>query len=416
MGLTARKVARERRPGRYPDGDNLYLQITATGGRSWVLRYERDGKEHMHGLGTVRDFTLSEARERARKARQLLADGIDPIDQRKAERAARTSTASTMLTFVEAAKRYIEAHEAEWTSAKHATDYRVSLERYAFPLIGALDTAAIGVPHVLQVLEQRVPAASNGQPAGIFWAVRAVTADRVRGRIETILDWAMARGHRPKGANPAAWAGNLEHVLASPTKAARVNHLRAVPYAEISALMAKLAGREGIGAKALMFAILTAARRSEVLKATWDEIDLDNRLWTIPAQRMKSRREHRVPLSPQAVELLEGLPREAGTTCVFVGRGGAASATVMVQTLHRLGYDGATQHGFRSALADWAHECTSHSHHTIELSLAHRVGSETERAYRRADMTLKRRKLMEDWARFCCTAAAESVVPLRGAR
>jgi integrase len=416
--LTAKKVEREKKSGRYHDGHGLYLQIKNANNKSWLLRFERGGRERWLGLGPTHIYSLKQAREKARDARALLHEGIDPIDHRKAQRAALAAASATTLTFREATERYVAQHEASWTSAKHAAQYVTSLRQYAWPILGALDVAAIGVPHVLRVLEQKVEA-SKGYPAGTFWTARTTTADRVRNRIESILDWAAARGHRPKGANPAAWSGNLEHTLPAPSKVARVTHHAAMPYAEIPVLMAELRKREGVGAKALMFLIMTAARAGEALSAKWDEIDLAEKVWVIPAERMKSRKEHRVLLAPQAIELLQRLYTEEGNPFLFIGaRRASASPEVMVQTLRRLGHGDITVHGFRSAFSDWAHEQTAHSNHTIELSLAHAVGSEVERAYRRSDMAQKRRRLLEDWAKFCTSPAVQkakrAIVPIRG--
>ena len=257
----------------------------------------------------------------------------------------------------------------------------------------------------------------RGYPAGTFWTARMVTADRTRNRIDNVLSWCTARGHRPKDLpNPAAWSGNLEHVLASPSKAVRKVHHAAVPFIEVPGLMAELVKREGVGVKALVFTIMTAARAGETLGATWDEIDLDNAVWTIPATRMKGRREHRVPLAPQVVELLSSLYREDGNEYLFIGaRNQRLGEIAMYATLHRLGRS-ETVHGFRSAFSDWAHERTSASNHVIELSLAHNIGSEVERSYRRTDLFERRRKLMEQWAMFVTTvpkAESGKVVALR---
>jgi integrase len=416
--LTAKKVERTRKPGRYHDGHGLYLQIKNADNKSWLLRFERGGRERWLGLGPTHIISLKEARERARAARQLLLDGIDPIEHRRAQRAAAAATRATAITFAEAAQRYIAQHESSWSSAKHAHQWVTSLRQYALAHLGALEVAAIGVPHVLAVLEQKVPAA-NGCPAGTLWLTRVVTADRVRNRIETILDFCAARGHRPKGANPAAWSGNLEHVLPAPAKVARVSHHRAMSYAGVPALMAKLATREGVGVKALQFLILTAARSGEVLGAKWDEVDLDGALWTLPPERMKARRPHKVPLAPQVIELLDSLYREDGNPFLFVGaRREALGDAAMTATLRRLGHD-ETVHGFRSAFSSWAHEQTAHSNHTIELCLAHSVGSEVEKVYRRSDLANKRRKLMAQWAAYCMSPPAVQkaegkIVPIRG--
>jgi integrase len=295
------------------------------------------------------------------------------------------------------------------------------LTTYAYPLIGGLDVATIDTPEVLRVLEQKVTE-SKGNSGGVFWTVRTTTASRVRNRIELVLDWAAVRGHRPQGVpNPARWKGHLSEVLAEPSKIARVDHHRAVPFRELPGLMAELAKREGIGVKALMFAVWTAARTAEVLGATWSEIDLKNAVWTVPPQRMKSRREHRVPLAPQVVELLKNLHTEDGTPCVFVGprTGAQLSETALAEALRRAGRS-ETVHGLRSSFSDWAHESTGFSNHEIELSLAHTIGTGQEKAYRRGDMLDKRRRLMEAWAKFCMSRPAEQrkggdVVPMRGA-
>jgi integrase len=414
--LTAKRVERLKDHGRYHDGHGLYLQINEGGAKSWLLRYERAGRERWLGLGPLHTFTLKEARERARSARQLLHDGIDPIDHRKAQRAALAAASATALTFREAAERFVAQHEVSW-SAGHTAQYLKSLRQHAFPILGKLDVAAIDVPHVLKVLEQKVEAERN-YPAGMFWQARTTTADRVRNRIESILDFCAARGHRPKGANPAAWSGNLEHMLPAPSRVAPVVHFQAMPYAEIPALMAELRKREGVGAKALMFAIMTTTRTGSVIGAKWTEINFAEKMWVIPSERMKGRKEHRVPLAPQVLNLLEGLYREEGNPHLFIGprTGTSVAPALMLQTLRRLGHANTTTHGFRSAFSDWAHEQTAHSNHTIELSLAHVVGNETEQAYRRGDMAAKRRKLMTAWAEFCCSPPVRTtatVTPIR---
>jgi integrase len=399
--LTAKKVAKLKGEGRYKDGlmPGLYLQVSEAGTKSWLFRYELNGSpERWMGLGSALVFSLAEARQRARLARQQLADGFDPLAQKRAARAAAAAAAAKVLTFKQAATAYIEAHQAKWRSAKHGQQWLSSLQRFVYPVIGALDVAAVDVPAVLRVLEQKVPE-SLGNPAGPLWTARSVTADRVRNRIELILSWAAGRGYRD-GDNPAAWA-RLKHILPVPAKVARVVHHAAVPYAEVPALMAELRGREGVAAKALAFLILTVGRVGEVLGATWDEIDFDAATWTVPATRMKSGREHKVPLSPAARELLRSLYCEDGNPHLFIGpRRETLSPAALAGALHRLGRT-ETVHGMRSAFSDWAHERTSHANHTIELSLAHSVGGAVERAYRRGEMFEKRRKLMEAWSTYC---------------
>jgi len=417
MGLTAKRVEKLLRrgaPDRHFDGNGLYLAVTGKNTGHWLRRYELHGKGHWAGLGGCAAFRLAEARERNRRISQQLADGIDPLAEKRARKVAQLAAAATKLSFKEATERFVAQRDAAWSSRKHAGEYLSTLQRYAWPHLGALDVAAIDVPHVLAVLEQKVPE-SKGYPAGTFWTARAVSADRVRNRIESVLSWCAARGHRPKGPNPAAWAGNLEHVLPKPSKVARVTHHAAVPFDGVPAIMTQLAAHAGVGVKALQFLILTAARSNEVLGAQWSEIDFDNAVWIVPPDRMKGRREHRVPLAPEAIELLRSLPTLDGNPHVFIGsRNAALSDTVMNQTLHRLGYN-ETIHGFRSSFSTFAHERTAHSNHTIELSLAHTIGSDVEKAYRRTDLFNKRRKLMEQWATYCCSppAATGAVLPMR---
>jgi integrase len=286
-----------------------------------------------------------------------------------------------------------------------------------FCLSADFDVSAVDVPAVLRVLEQKVPAAL-GYPAGQLWQVRSVTADRVRNRIELVLSWAAGRGYRT-GDNPAAWS-RLRHILPTPGKTARVQHYPSVPYVEIPALMAELREREGVAAKALIFVILTAARAGEVLGATWDEINFDTATWTVPAARMKSGREHKVPLSPAAVELLRALYVEDANPHVFIGpRRETLSHAALTAVLRRANYS-QTVHGFRSSFSDWAHERSAFNNHVIELSLAHAIGNTVERSYRRGEMLEKRRKLMDAWATFCMSppkaAVADNVMALRGAR
>jgi integrase len=417
MNLTAKRVAKlisKGEPGRHLDSNGLYLIVTGKRTAHWERRYELHGSGQWMGLGGIGAFSLAEARERNRRISQLLADGIDPLVEKRARKAALLASAATKLTFKEATLRFVEQRDAAWTSAKHAREYLTSLQRYAWPILGGLDVAVIDVPHILAVLEQPVPAA-QGRPGGTLWIARTVSADRLRNRIESVLSWSAARGYRPKGLNPAAWSNNLEHVLPASAKVARVEHHRALNHGAIPALVAELATREGVGVKALMFLILTAARAGEVLGAVWDEINVADAVWVLPPSRMKGRREHRVPLSKEALALLETLPREPGNPHLFIGaRNAALGAAAMSATLRRAGCD-ATIHGMRAAFSTWAHEQTAHSNHTIELSLAHAVGSAVEQSYRRSDLFGKRRQLMQQWAKFCTgpPAAGKTVIPLR---
>jgi integrase len=412
------KLVGKGTPGRHFDGEGLYLHIKSPNAASWSRRYERDGKAHELGIGPFKLLSLAEARERNRAISLLLLDGHDPIAARKAKRAELAASAARLITFKECAEAYIAANRAQWRSADHGRQWLSSLARFVYPLIGGINVGAVGVPEVLKVLEQSVPARA-GFPAGKFWTVRPETADRVRGRLQLVLSFAAARGHRDAGENPAAWE-RLRHVLPAPTKLARVVQHAAMPFADVPALMAALAGREDVAARALQFLILTAARSGEVLAATWDEIDLDNAVWTVPATRMKAGKEHRVPLAPQAIELLRSLPTEAGNPFLFLGpRGQALTSSTFLRALKAAGSD-VTLHGFRSSFADWAHERTGTAGIVIELALAHSVGDKVEQAYRRGDLFNKRRRLMEQWSAFCTSPAkpakGNNVVVLGGGR
>jgi integrase len=407
MSLTVKKVAKLMRrgvEGRYLDGGStgvrgLYLIVASRTSSHWELRYQQREVGHWMGLGSARDFTLNEARDRARKERQRLTDGDDPLVVRRAERAAKAAAAATIKTFKWCADAYIAANSSAWKSAKHEQQWSASLRTYVLPKLGALDVAAVDRARVLDVLEQKVPA-QLGHPAGSFWHVRPVTASRVRLRTELILSWASARGYR-NGENPAAWE-HLRHTLPAPAKVAPPKHHAALPYGEIPALLVELRKREGVGPRALEFLILTAARAGEVLGAVWSEIDLDQKVWTVPAERMKGGKPHKVPLSAAAIAVLRGLPRERDNPHVFIGMrqpklSEATMGRLFRDRLHRT----ETIHGCRSSFADWAHEQTAQPAHVIEMALAHAVGNAVEQAYRRTDLFAKRRQLMEQWGKYC---------------
>ena len=397
MRLTAKRVDLLKAPGRYPDGNGLYLQIINNTNRSWLFRFERDGKETAMGLGPVHTVTLARAREKARAARLQLLDGINPLQARRDARAAAKAAAAKTITFAEAAAAYIRAHAAGWRNAKHGGQWvqtllgRTPRGTPANPdycaALRSLPVGEIDTPALLKTLEP-------------IWQEVPETARRIRGRIESVLAWAIVRGYRA-GPNPAQWRNHLDKILPAKTKGEQKHH-EAVPYAQIPAFRAALATREGTAAKALLFLLYTAARTGEVLKCTWPEIDIAGRVWTVPAGRMKGGRQHRVALSQAALDLLASLPREDGSDLVFIGssKGKPLSDTALLAIMRRMGL-AAVPHGLRSSFSDWAHETTSHSHHTIELALAHRVGSDTEMAYRRGDQVKKRIRLAEDWARYC---------------
>jgi integrase len=402
--LSAKKVERVKTKGRYADGmvPGLYLQVGARGAKSWLLRYEIDGRKRWMGLGSASVFNLKEARERARLQRQKIADKIDPLEVRRAERVKQAQAAARSLTFREAAQRYFDANASAWSNARHRDQFGSSLAQYVHPIIGTLDVASIDTADVLRCLEQPVPA-GRGWPAGRFWDVRTKTADRTRRRVALVLDWCAVRGHRPPGApNPARWRGHLSEALPAPGDVVQINHIRALPYVRVPELMTKLAAHQGTAARALMFTILTAARSNETLGAKWDEFDLKNAIWTVPASRMKNRQPHDVPLSAAAVALLRGLPREGDL--VFVGgrKGAPLSGAAMPQVLERLGYgDVASPHGFRASFRTWGAERSHFPREVLEHALAHTVGDASERSYARSKLFGKRRLLMAAWARFC---------------
>jgi integrase len=405
--LTAKRVERTKKPGRYGCGivKGLYLQISNGRAKSWVLRYERLGKEHMMGLGSVSDFNLKEVRERARQARQLLADGIDPLANKLAAKQAAKIAEQRQVTFIQAAERYFNANEKRWRNKTHRDAFLGTLKAHAGPILN-MDVATIGVSDVLRCLEPG-------------WAEKAVTLDRTRARIKQVLDWATVRDHRPAGVNPAQWTGLLDQVLPPPRQVAPIIHHNAMPYANVPAFMVKLRQEQTVAARALELLILCASRTGEVIGATWDEIDLANKTWTIPAQRMKGGREHRVPLSEAAIALLRALPTEEGNRHVFVGRRGGAglSDETLRVVMNRLGQEGVTTiHGYRSSFRDWAGETTAFAHDICEAALAHVRGDHSVRAYARGDLFDKRRKLMAAWATYLSkppTKATGDVVAIR---
>jgi integrase len=419
MALTAKRIAKLMRrgdPGRHFDGMGLYLVIKSKTSARWERRYQLHEKEHYLGLGGAKAFSLAEARERNRKVSQQLADKIDPLAAKRLEHAQRAAQAARTISFGECAEEYFKTNAPTWKHRAHVGQWSGSILGRSFTgrpvendYCGALrkqPVANIDTPMVMQVLRP-------------MWHDKPETASRVRARIAAVLDWAKAAGYR-SGDNPAAW-GIVGKLLPSRNKLRKVEHFAAVPYAELPAFMTALRKRHGVAARALEFGILTVGRSSEVLEAKWPEIDVDEKLWVVPPERMKGGREHRVPLSPPVLDLLRDLPREEGSDLVFLGPqpGKALSDAAMRGVMKRMGHGDVTVHGFRSSFSDWAHERTGHSNHAIELSLAHAVGSETERAYRRGPMFDKRRKLMEAWAEFATSppaaekATADTVVPMR---
>jgi integrase len=402
LHLTAKRVAcLLKKPGKYHDGRGLILQVRSQTNASWILRYQKNGKEHSFGLGPVWRVSLKIARGRARAAKDKLHyDGVDPIAEKKAKRAAQAVAAAKAMTFEAAALAYFNDHQKKWRNAKHREQFLGSMRRYAFPLIGALPVAEIDTALVLKVLEQKHADHADKK----LWLAIPETASRVRNRLEAVLDWADFHELR-SGENPARWRGHLAHKLPETSKVAVVKHHPALPYAAIPQFMNELRDRIGSGPRALEFLILTAARTGEVVGARWSEIDLTAALWTIPATRMKSGKEHRVPLSPPAVALLRALPTEPDFVFIAPSAGRGITNMAMNATLKRMGRRGQfTVHGFRSTFMDWAHECTGFDKVVIDMALAHAVGDKVEAAYRRADLLDKRRRLMVEWGKYCSTS------------
>ena len=383
MSLSARKVETAA-PGRHGDGRGLFLYVKASGARSWVLRYQVMGKRHDLGLGAYPEVSLAMARDRALQARRMIQEGEDPIAKKRQAKP---------KTFKGAALELIESKRPGWKNAKHAAQWTSTLEAYVFPSLGRMQVARIETADVMGVLKP-------------IWTAKPETANRVRQRIEAVLDYASALGIRT-GENPARWRGHLDHLLPKPTKVKAVKHHPALPHAEIAEFMADLSGRTGVAARALAFTILTAARSGETRGATWAEIDLDAKLWTIPAGRMKAGKEHRVPLTPEALACLG--PKRDHAALIFGSEakpGKPISDMSMTAVLRRMGRDTITVHGFRSTFRDWAGETTGFPREVIEAALAHGIKDKAEAAYARSDLFDKRRRLMEAWANRATAATS----------
>lgn len=399
-------TVKNAKPGRHADGGGLHLLVKESGARSWVYRFMLKGKARDVGLGAAAGpdaISLATARDKASALRLQVKAGTDPLAERQREATEALAAAQAAqvagITFKAVADAHIASNEASWRNAKHRQQWANTLATYVHPIIGALPVAEINTAHVLQILEP-------------IWKAKPETASRVRGRIETILDAAKARGYR-EGENPARWRGHVAQILPARTRLTRGHH-KALPYDAVPAFVAELRVRNAMAALALEFCILTAARTGEVLRAAWDEVDLEKAVWTIPADRMKAGKEHRVPLSPRAVAILE-TTKPLGASWLFPADGGKAlSGMAMTMLLRRMKRD-ATVHGFRSAFRDWAAERTGYAHEVCEMALAHVIGNKAEAAYRRGDLFEKRRRLMADWAVFCehSPAASETVTPIR---
>jgi integrase len=380
-------ACRRAGPGYLGDGGGLYLQTAPGGSKSWVYRYAIAGRTREMGLGSYSTFTLAEARERARMQRQLTADGIDPIDHRNAERQGRAQAAASRVTFGDCCEKYIAAHRAGWKNAKHAEQWESTLRTYC-ATIWKLDVSAVDTDQVMKCLDP-------------IWTSKTETASRLRGRIERVLSWATVRKLR-SGDNPARWRGHLDQLLKPRNKVQKVEHRAALPYADMAAFMAALRQRQGLAARVLELQILTATRPGEAAGAQRAEFDLDAATWTIPAERMKADKEHRIPLSPAAVKLLRSLPHISAN--VFPGVKGRPITTAAAMKLLQELQPGITAHGMRSTFRDWAGETTSHPREVIEHAMSHRLKDAAEAAYQRGDLLQRRAKLMNDWATYCARA------------
>jgi integrase len=414
VGQTVHPMSRESPPpiavmrllecaGRHRVGRNLYLQVRSPGAGSWLFRYMRDGRAHWMGLGTTRAFSLADARKRAQKQAQLLADKVDPLHARRKDDA-------TKITFGKCAHDYVTAHAPSWKNAKHIAQWRTTFE-------GSMDRpAATAVINDLAVGSIDTELALNVlQP---IWARTPETASRIRQRCELVLGWATARQFR-SGANPFAWRGHLDKLLPKPSALKKLKgdkHHPALPHTEMPSFMEELRRKDFISARALEFTILTASRTNEVINASWDEIDLAEKTWTVPAKRMKAGKEHRVPLSARTLQILSELSREDGNRFLFIGAKSEQplSNMAMLELMKGL-RPGFVPHGFRATFRTWAAECTSYPHHVCEAALAHTIPDAVVRSYQRGDMFNKRRKLMDAWAKFCGTpvAAVDNITPIR---
>ena len=406
--LSALQVTKFTKPGLYGDGGGLTLQITVTGAKSWLFRYMVAGKPFGMGLGPTHTVSLAEARQKAQDARKQLYDGINPLAAKKQKQIEAALAAAKMMTFDQCAEVYILAHKAGWKNAKHGDQWANTLNTYASPVFGHLPVAEIDTGLIVKCLAP-------------IWESKTETASRVRGRIESVLGWATTSGYRT-GENPARWKGHLENLLATISKTSRTKNHPSLTWSRIGAFMSALRVREGVSARAVEFAILTACRSGEVRGARWVEFDMAGKLWTIPAERMKAKREHQVPLSEAALSVLASIPKDSDDEIVFPGtKGQPLSDLSLTAVIRRMnGGDkpvwvdtngaGITVHGFRSSFRMWAAETTNYSREVAEHALAHQLPDAVERAYQRGSQFAKRAALMTEWAVYCSTMPADTVV------
>jgi integrase len=396
--LTARKVATVKAPGMYADGGSLYLRVAPGGSRQYIFRYVRDGRMRDMGIGPAHTLTLVEARERATEARKLLLDGIDPLAAKQARLGALKAAEAKAMTFQQCVEGFIRDNQSKWGNLRHARDWKQSVTQYALPVLGPLPVGAIDTPLVLRVLKP-------------LWERVPETASRVRGRIENVLGWATVHHYR-SGDNPARWSGHLEHALPAVQKG---EHLAALPFTDVPAFMIKLRQDTSVSARCLETIVLTALRLDEAREGVWSEIDFDNKVWTIPGNRMKAGEKHRVPLSAAAITVLKDMAEIRQSDFIFPGaQGGPISKSTPLRLVKQLAGN-VTIHGFRSSFRDWVAERTSYPREVAEQALAHTIPNASEAAYRRGELLDKRRRLMSAWADYCGKPAATGkvVVPIR---
>jgi integrase len=405
--LTALQVSKLSKPGLYGDGGGLTLQITSGGAKSWLLRYMIAGKAYGMGLGPTHTVSLAEARQKALSARKLIIDGINPLAAKKQDQVAAALANAKMMTFDQCAAAYILAHKAGWKNAKHIDQWTNTLNTYASPVFGHLPVADIDTGLVVKCLSP-------------IWEAKTETASRLRGRIESVLGWATTSGYRA-GENPARWKGHLDNLLATISKTSRTKHHPSLPWQNIGPFMSALRARDGASARAVEFAILTACRSGEVRGARWTEFDIENKVWTIPAERMKAKRQHEVPLSDSALALLKSIPMDGDF--VFAGtKAQQLSDMSLTAVIRRMNSgeqptwidsngEGITVHGFRSSFRMWAAETTNYPREVAEHALAHQLPDAVERAYQRGSQFAKRAALMSDWSTYCNKARNASITP-----
>lgn len=399
--LAERSIAKlAKTPGMHAVGGipGLYLRVSdPPTARSWIMRYSFGGRRRDMGLGSYPELTLEEAREMVREKRKLVRAGTDPLEHRRDLKQTARREDAKRVNFKQCMDDFLAAHEAGWKNVKHSQQWRNTLETYACPTIGKTPVAEVDTDLVVQILKP-------------IWYTKTETASRVRSRIEQILDYARVQGYC-SGENPARWRGHLDKLLPARSKVQKVEHHAALPYDQVGAFMVELRKQDGMGARALEFAILTACRSGEVRGATWQEINMEERVWIIPPDRMKAGREHRVPLTDNLLSILEEIPRFGESDIIFQGmRGGALSDATMTATLKRMSRTDLTAHGFRSTFRDWAAEQTAYPAEVVEMALAHTIGNKVEAAYRRGDLFEKRRLLMSDWSAYCNDATPKGQI------